>query len=53
MSKVMRILKENEVEIINQTLEINCLLEISVRKSNSSQIFELFNQFFGIAISEL
>ncbi|MDP5082540.1 MAG: YigZ family protein [Winogradskyella sp.] len=53
MSKVMRILKENQVEIKNQTLEINCLLEISVRKSDSSKISDLFNQFFGVSIDEL
>ncbi|WP_299122339.1 YigZ family protein [uncultured Winogradskyella sp.] len=53
MSKVMRILKENQIEIINQTLEHNCLLEISVRKSNSSKTFELFDSFFGVEIVEL
>lgn len=53
MSKVMRMLKENQVEIIKQTLEHNCLLEISVRKSNSIKVFELFNAFFGIEINEL
>lgn len=53
MSKVMRTLKENQVEILKQTLELNCLLEISVRKGNASKIFELFNQFFGVEISEL
>jgi uncharacterized YigZ family protein len=53
MSKVMRILKENHVKIINQTLELNCLLEISVRKSNSNQIFDLFKMFFGVDIIEL
>ncbi len=53
MSKVMRLLKENQIEIVNQSLELNCLLEISVRKSNSSNVFELFNGFFGVDISEL
>jgi len=53
MSKVMRLLKENQVEITNQTLEINCLLEISVRKGNASKVLELFYQFFGIEILEL
>lgn len=53
MSKVMRILKENQIEILNQTLELDCLLEISVRKGNASKIFELFNQFYGVEISEL
>lgn len=53
MSKVMRILKENDVEITKQTLELYCLLEISVRKSNASKVSELFIQFFGISIDEL
>jgi uncharacterized YigZ family protein len=53
MSKVMRLLKENDVEIINQVLEISCLLEISVRKGNSSYIYDLFNNFFGVEIKEL
>jgi uncharacterized YigZ family protein len=53
MSKVMRILKENQIDIINQTLELNCLLEISVRKGNASKIFELFSQFYGVEIDEL
>ena len=53
MSKVMRLLKENEVEITNQTLELNCLLEISVRKSHTSKVFDLFDQFFGVEIKEL
>ncbi|WP_179007759.1 IMPACT family protein [Winogradskyella forsetii] len=53
MSKVMRLLKENDVEIINQTLELNCLLEISVRKSHSSKVFDMFDQFFGVDIKEL
>lgn len=53
MSKVMRMLKENKAEIVNQKLELNCLLEISVRKSNSFKVFELFNEFFGVEIDEL
>ena len=53
LSKVLRMLKENQVEILNQILEINCLLEISVRKSNSLKIFELFQNFYGVEIREL
>jgi hypothetical protein len=53
MSKVMRILKEKDVEITNQMLELNCLLEISVRKGNSSSVYDLFSNFFGVDIDEL
>ncbi|WP_225036152.1 IMPACT family protein [Winogradskyella sp. SM1960] len=53
MSKVMRLLKENDVEITNQILELDCLLKISVRKNNSSKVFDLFSQFYGVDIKEL
>ncbi|GAB4158525.1 MAG: YigZ family protein [Winogradskyella sp.] len=53
MSKVMRIIKENQIEIERQLLELDCLLEISVRKGKAKQVFEIFNQFFGVKISEL
>ena len=53
MGKVMRLLKENNAKIINQELTLNCLLEISVRKSNSSKIFNAFDQCYGVKICEL
>ena len=53
MSKVMRLLKDNDVDISNQTLELDCLLEISVRKNNINKVAELFEQFFGVEIKEL
>lgn len=53
MSKVMRILKEHTIAITNQTLELNCLIEISVRKNHSTKILELFNNFYGVDIKEL
>ncbi|MUU76833.1 IMPACT family protein [Winogradskyella endarachnes] len=53
MSKVMRLIKENDVKIIDQSMELTCLLEISVRKSNSSKIYEIFKQFYGVEIVQL
>lgn len=53
MSKVMRILNKNNIDITNQVLELKCLLEISVRKSHSSHIYEIFFNFFGVEIEEL
>ncbi|WP_412561169.1 IMPACT family protein [Winogradskyella sp. MIT101101] len=53
LSKVMRLIKENQVKINKQNLQLSCLLEISVRKNDSLKVFELFNQFFGVEIREL
>lgn len=53
MSKVMSIIKKNKVKIINQMLKENCVLEISVRKGNGNEIFELFTSYYGVQIDEL
>ena len=53
MNKVMRIIKEKNLNIVNQKLELNCQIQISVRKKDSKTIFELFNQLFEIKIEKL
>ncbi|WP_179345310.1 IMPACT family protein [Winogradskyella ursingii] len=53
MSKVMRLLKEHDAEITKQKMELDCLLEISVRKSTSLKILEIFNSFYGVEIIRL
>jgi len=53
MNKVMRIIKEKHLKIINQKLELNCELTISVRKKDEQAIFNLFNQLFEIKIKSL
>ncbi|NER15657.1 IMPACT family protein [Spongiivirga citrea] len=53
MNKVMRIVKEKNVNIISQQLEINCQLIISVRKSESEMIKNLFEAIFEVKITNL
>lgn len=53
MNKVMRIIKEKQIKIINQKLELSCELQISVRKNDAQLIFNLFNQLFEINIKNL
>lgn len=53
MNKVMRIIKEKQIKIINQKLELSCELQISVRKNDAQLIFELFNHLFEIKINNL
>ena len=53
MNKVMRILKEKKLKIINQKLELNCEIQISVRKNDVQTIFGLFNQLHEINIKSL
>jgi len=52
MNKVMRIIKEKNLNVTGQTLELDCLIEISCRLSHKDEIFEAFNQLFEVSISE-
>ncbi|GEL09536.1 uncharacterized protein, YigZ family [Flavobacterium glycines] len=48
MNKVMRIIKEKNLEIVHQKMEMSCEIEIKCRKKNAEQIFDIFNSLFEI-----
>lgn len=53
MNKVMRIIKEQQLEIKDQILELNCQVKISVRKNKAIEILNLFKSIYGITIREV
>jgi len=53
MSKVMRILKDKNIEILHQELALNCKLKISVRKSEADEVFDFFEEFYKVEIEKL
>ncbi|MBD0832616.1 IMPACT family protein [Aestuariibaculum sediminum] len=53
MNVVMRIIKEKNLNISHQKLELDCQITISVRKKDAKNIFEIFNQLFEIKIKEI
>ncbi len=53
MNKVMRIVKERNLTIISQQLELSCQYIISVRKKDAATIFELFTNLYKVEIKEL
>jgi uncharacterized YigZ family protein len=53
MNKVMRIIKEKNLDIVNQKMELNCEIEIATRKKNAKQIFDIFSTLFEIKIEEV
>lgn len=42
MDKVMRIIKENDLRILSQKMELDCLFHIIVRKNDVARVVELF-----------
>ena len=50
MNKVMRVIKEKNLEIVNQKMEMSCEIEIKTRKKNAGQVADIFNSLFEIEI---
>ena len=53
MNKVMRVIKENNLEVVNQRLELDCKLYILVRKGEAETVFEKFNAIYKVEIKKL
>ncbi len=60
MNKIMRVIKEKKLEIVNQEMEINedsglpiGKIEIKTRKKNAEMVFDIFNSMFEIDIKRL
>ena len=52
MNKVMRVIKEKNLNVVNQVLELDCLIEISCRLTQKEEIFNAFNHIFEVFIIE-
>lgn len=53
MNKVMRIIKENDLEILDQKMNLHCSFLIGVRKKNAAKIIQLFNDLRCLKIQEI
>lgn len=53
MNRVMQIIKENNIVIVNQVLELDCHIQISVRLKEANHIFMLFDEHHEIDIEVL
>jgi uncharacterized YigZ family protein len=53
MNKVMRIVKERNLNIVSQQLELSCQYIISVRKKEAATVFEIFTNLYKVEIKGL
>lgn len=53
MNLVMRVIKEHNLNIIEQKLELDCEIHISVRKKIAEEIFKKFESIYKIEIKNL
>jgi putative IMPACT (imprinted ancient) family translation regulator len=50
MNKVMRVIKEKNLSIIAQKMEMDCKIEIATRKKNADMIYDIFSSMFEIDV---
>ena len=53
MNKVMKIIKDRNLTIVSQTLELNCTLLVEVRKAEASYVEQLFEQLYEVTITPI
>ena len=51
MNKVMRVIKENNLKILNQQMDTSCVFELLTTKQNNDIVCDQFNRHLGIVIS--
>ena len=52
LNKVMRILKEKNLTIVEQRMHLDCEIVVETRQKNSEQIKQIFDEMFGITLKE-
>ncbi|MCL6220125.1 IMPACT family protein [Zunongwangia pacifica] len=53
MNIVMRLIKENNLNIIEQKLELDCKIYLSVRKKEAEAIFDKFDSTYKVGIKKV
>ena len=53
INKVMRIIKEQKIQIVSQNLELNCTYIIAIRKKESEKTHQIFAGIYGLSILKL
>jgi hypothetical protein len=49
----MRVIKEKNLDIINQKMNESCQIEIATRKKNAENTIDIFNNLFEIEIQKI
>lgn len=53
MNTIMRIIKDENISIINQKMELDCEFIISIRKKEAIRIFKIFENTYKVSIKVL
>lgn len=53
MNKVMRIIKEKNLQIIAQKMEMDCEIEVATRKKSAQNLLDTFESLYEIKLTQL
>lgn len=53
MNTVMRVIKERNLNVVNQQLELSCEITISVRLKEAQTVYDVFKNIYEVNIKEL
>lgn len=53
MNTVMRIIKEKQLQVVDQELELSCKIKIAAKKSEFDSTYEQFSSIFGIEVLKI
>lgn len=53
INKVMRIIREKNLNVVSQKMELDCEITFSVRKRNATETLTAFEAIYGISVSEV
>lgn len=53
MDKVMRLIKENDIDILSQKMELNCVFLLSVRKNKMEQVVRLIEDLRCVKLKKV
>jgi uncharacterized YigZ family protein len=53
MDKVMRLIKENDIDILSQKMELNCVFLLSVRKNKMEQMVRLIEELRCVKLKKV
>jgi putative IMPACT (imprinted ancient) family translation regulator len=50
MNKVMRVIKEKNLDIVSQKMDLDCEIVVATRKKNASIVLEAFENIYEVAV---
>jgi hypothetical protein len=53
MNKVMRIIKEKNLAIVSQKMEIDCEIIVATRKKNVQNLLDTFENLYEVQLKDL